>query len=118
MVSHVVLFQLDTMKLLLCTLACLLATVFAVNYDEVLPIEAKFLRNPYKYPLLARFYTGANIGIFSERQGRITGGQEATPGQFPYQAAMFVTASGGTYFCGGTILDANTVMTAAHCVDE
>ncbi|XP_058457218.1 brachyurin-like [Malaya genurostris] len=48
---------------------------------------------------------------------RIVNGEEAQPGQFPYQVAIvsfFQDGSGG--LCGGTILTQNFVLTAAHCV--
>lgn len=99
------------------TILALVALSSAVNFDEVLPIQQKFLRNPEKYPIYAKYAQEQKSGT-GDRQGRITGGNEAARGQFPYQAAMFVTASGGTYFCGGTILDTKTILTAAHCVDE
>ncbi|XP_035913539.1 brachyurin-like [Anopheles stephensi] len=47
---------------------------------------------------------------------RIVNGQEATPGQFPYQIALlseFVITSG---LCGGSVLTNNFILTAAHCV--
>lgn len=53
------------------------------------------------------------------RGGRIIGGQEAVPNQFPYQVGLRLTIPGsanqGT--CGGSLVTANRVVTAAHCVD-
>ena len=47
--------------------------------------------------------------------GRVVGGSDVTsPSEFPF----FVTISssyGGFPWCGGTILDAYTILTAAHC---
>lgn len=49
----------------------------------------------------------------------ITGGNEATPHEYPWMASLFFTqgSSSGTYFCGGTLISDEWVMTAAHCVD-
>ena len=46
----------------------------------------------------------------------IIGGEEAEPGEFPFQVAL-VTATSRFQFCGGTFISASWVMTAAHCVD-
>ena len=46
----------------------------------------------------------------------IIGGEEAEPGEFPFQVAL-VTAASRVQFCGGTFIDGDWVMTAAHCVD-
>lgn len=46
----------------------------------------------------------------------IIGGEEAEPGEFPFQVAL-VTTSNRFQFCGGTFIDGDWVMTAAHCVD-
>ena len=47
---------------------------------------------------------------------RIVGGKTAI-GPIPWQVSMQVRQEGyyPMHFCGGTILDANTVLSAAHC---
>jgi len=44
--------------------------------------------------------------------GDIVGGSAATAGQFPYQVALLHS---GSLFCGGVLINANTVLTAGHC---
>jgi len=46
--------------------------------------------------------------------GRIIGGSNANAGQFPYQAAL---DRNNQHWCGGSILNNNHVLTAAHCVE-
>lgn len=43
---------------------------------------------------------------------QIVGGSAATAGQFPYIVSVQVS---GSHYCGGSLLNANTVITAAHC---
>lgn len=45
---------------------------------------------------------------------RIVGGEEAEPHEFPWQISLR-RASDNFHFCGGSVLDENTVVTAAHC---
>merc|ERR1712107_694586 len=47
-------------------------------------------------------------------KSRIVGGEEAEPNQWPWIVALFIDNS---YFCGGSLITENFVMTAAHCVD-
>jgi len=42
----------------------------------------------------------------------IVGGEPAAAGDFPYIVSL---QQGGSHFCGGSLLDATTVVTAAHC---
>ncbi|WAR28106.1 PRS27-like protein, partial [Mya arenaria] len=42
----------------------------------------------------------------------IVGGTDARRGKYPFQ--VYLTAN-GRFFCGGSLLDADTVLTAAHC---
>jgi len=44
----------------------------------------------------------------------IVGGTEAKPHQFPWQVGIFMDAS---YFCGGSIISDEYILTAAHCAD-
>ncbi|KAH8373215.1 hypothetical protein KR009_002517 [Drosophila setifemur] len=44
---------------------------------------------------------------------RIVGGTRAKEGQFPHQISL---RSGGNHICGGSILSASFILTAAHCV--
>jgi trypsin len=43
----------------------------------------------------------------------IVGGTTASSGEFPYIVSL--SRSGGSHFCGGVLLNAYTVLTAAHC---
>jgi secreted trypsin-like serine protease len=49
----------------------------------------------------------------SEGSPKISGGQAATLGQFPYQAALVV---GGAFRCAGSLIGTTWILTAAHCL--
>merc|ERR1711881_403677 len=53
----------------------------------------------------------ADMPDFMQNADRIVGG-EAAPSMIPWQIAML---SGTFQFCGGTVLDSCTILTAAHC---
>jgi len=48
----------------------------------------------------------------SEPDHRITNGQPARRGQFPWQVAVFIENTG---FCGGSLISDTWILTAAHC---
>lgn len=66
----------------------------------------------YDTPVLPR-----DLVLESEIDGRITNGQTASAGQFPYQAGLSLSTSSGSFWCGGSLIGSNWVLTAAHCTD-
>jgi len=49
-------------------------------------------------------------------EDKIVGGVEAVPHEFPWQVSLR-RKSDNFHFCGGSVLDENTVVTAAHCTE-
>ncbi|XP_042867536.1 trypsin-like [Penaeus japonicus] len=49
--------------------------------------------------------------------GRIVGGVEAKPGEFPFQVFLNIKKFGIQFLCGGALLDESRILTAAHCLD-
>lgn len=47
----------------------------------------------------------------------IVGGDEAEAGEFPFIVSLSSPVYNG-HFCGGSLLNANTVLTAAHCTSD
>lgn len=73
-----------------------------------------------KYPAYMRIVQ--RNGMVDEKvtygpSGRISGGNEAERHQFPYQVGVVTHLTSGNGFCGGSLISANYVMTAAHCLE-
>ena len=47
---------------------------------------------------------------------RIYGGSGADPHSYPYQVGMLVQRPSGIFWCGGSIISEDFVLTAAHCL--
>ena len=59
------------------------------------------------------------VGAAPRAEASIVGGDGASIAQFPFQVALYDTQAGSPaagFFCGGVIVDATHVATAAHCV--
>ena len=54
-------------------------------------------------------------GPIENREERIVGGQEADPGEYPWQVSLLYE---GQSVCGGTLIDPQWVLTVAHCLVE
>merc|ERR1712038_1546586 len=66
-------------------------------------------------PAENEFVQQASCGIEGPpSKDRIVGGFEAQENQWPWQVALFID---NAWFCGGSIISENYVMTAAHCAD-
>ncbi|XP_050097684.1 chymotrypsin-like [Anopheles aquasalis] len=78
-----------------------------IDWSKVRPIE-EFDHYWARLPAEMQIYRHASPSP------RIVGGQEATPGQFPYQVALVGEYALGTGVCGGSILTNLYVLTAAH----
>ena len=68
-------------------------------------------------PALARALVGTPVK--RRAKASIVGGTGASIASFPFQVALYDTSAGSPaagFFCGGVILDATHVATAAHCV--
>ena len=48
---------------------------------------------------------------------RIVGGNTAQDGEWPWMVLLKINSGGSTFLCGGTIIDATHVLTAAHCTE-
>lgn len=82
------------------------------------PITERFVKDPKNYPLFARHLNLFSIQPLANTEPFIVGGKVSDPGQFPYQAALKIAATDGNYFCGGSLISRNYVLTAAHCADS
>jgi len=55
-----------------------------------------------------------SCGVSSLGSSRVIGGDDAIPGAWPWQVGLH-TSRGG-FFCGGTLITPEWVVTAAHCI--
>lgn len=54
-------------------------------------------------------------GLTLVTSSRIVGGSNAVPGQWPWQVSVFYK---GRHWCGGSIIDNQWIVSAAHCFHE
>ena len=73
---------------------------------------ALFVKSGLPLPEKLRIGKGYNPG---EAGPFIVGGIDASPGDAPWQVSL--QAYPTTHFCGGSLLNKRTIVTAAHCVD-
>ncbi|PSN53082.1 Chymotrypsin BI [Blattella germanica] len=94
------------MNTVLFVFGLLLAVAQAASSEEVvdvLDVENVVPRNVYM-PLID--------GAPEVAAPKIVNGNQASRGQFPYQAALYLD---GSSFCGGSLISTTYILTAAHC---
>ena len=50
-------------------------------------------------------------------QGRVIGGVDAPHGAWPWQVGLYVGDNDLLFFCGGSLVSPEWVVTAAHCIN-
>lgn len=84
------------------TLTLLFLLIVGSTLADVLPakLPEEFLQNLHKKVFLPR----------------VVGGDYAASKQFPYQVGVSTKKGGSFYWCGGSVISDEFVLTAAHCV--
>ncbi|CAF2385461.1 unnamed protein product [Rotaria sp. Silwood2] len=70
---------------------------------------------PVDPPIVGPAPSGCGRAAVAPVRTRIVGGQEAAPHSWPWLVSLQYH---GNHFCGGTLLDENHVLTAAHCLQD
>ncbi|KFB40351.1 AGAP007252-PA-like protein [Anopheles sinensis] len=106
--------------LALLALACAVLATDEIDWSKVRPMSRmpQYWRRLPKDILKQYLSEVRSLPASVRGNSRIVNGYIAAPGQFPYQIALLSNqATGGAGLCGGSVLSANYILTAAHCVD-
>lgn len=79
------------------------------------PITAKPVPAPVKPVADTPVYGSCGAKNGYQDQGKIVGGHEAKPNEWPWIAGLF---NRNRQFCGGSLIDNIRILTAAHCVAQ
>merc|ERR1712227_901914 len=79
---------------------------------RTVPSSSLSARNPANCSKTCKFCRD-DCGLRGAVQGRVVGGVEAEAHSWPWSVALLRF---GGYFCGGSLIDEEWVLTAAHCI--
>ncbi|XP_076766920.1 uncharacterized protein LOC143433467 [Xylocopa sonorina] len=82
----------------------------SLSYNDTARASSHLRRQYFLRHLIPNF---VSTETFAEVAEQIIGGNNANPGQFPYQVSL---RQNGRHFCGGTLVTQKHVVTAAHCI--
>ncbi|XP_066916917.1 trypsin-2-like [Clytia hemisphaerica] len=57
-------------------------------------------------------------GVKGDGHTRIVGGTNARPGDWPWQVQIDLNTDWGRYWCGGTLINDEWIVSAAHCFED
>jgi hypothetical protein len=96
-------------------LVLVIVAVAAVARCEVsIPEKYRDAKSIAESPTMQEFYKNNGMAKKTvEVEPFIIGGSNATLGQIPYQALLFIVAGSSTYLCGGSLIHREWVLTVS-----
>ena len=70
------------------------------------------------YWQITAFEIGFRCGVPARSANKVIGGKNTEPSEYTWQAFLRVWIKGKSYMCGGSLVDENTILSAAHCFQK